>query len=50
MNLPFLSRQAADVKNLRATAAGLNDQDIPTARGQGEWTAPQVARVLERLA
>jgi Recombinase len=42
--------QAAGVKNLRAIAAGLNNQGIPTARGQGEWTATQVARVLERLA
>jgi hypothetical protein len=23
--------------------------DIPTARGDGEWTATQVARVLERI-
>jgi hypothetical protein len=29
---------------------GLNSQGIPTARGQGKWTATQVTRVLERLA
>jgi len=34
---------------LRAIAAGLNEQAIPTARGQGEWSAVQVMRVLERL-
>jgi len=30
-------------------AAGLNAQNIPTARGGDEWTATQVSRVLERL-
>jgi hypothetical protein len=28
---------------------GLNAQGIPTARGESEWTATQVMRVLERL-
>jgi hypothetical protein len=27
----------------------LNERGIPTARGEGEWTATQVMRVLERL-
>jgi hypothetical protein len=33
----------------RAIAEGLNAQGIPTARGEGEWSATQVMRVLERL-
>lgn len=41
--------QAAGATSLRAIAAGLNDQGIPTARGTGEWSAVQVQRVLERL-
>ncbi len=41
--------QAAGATSLRAIAAGLNEQGIPTARGQGTWSAVQVARVLERL-
>jgi DNA invertase Pin-like site-specific DNA recombinase len=41
--------QAAGATSLRAIADGLNAQNIPTARGQGEWSAVQVARVLERL-
>jgi DNA invertase Pin-like site-specific DNA recombinase len=41
--------QAAGATSLRAIAAGLNEKGIPTARGTGEWTATQVARVLERL-
>jgi hypothetical protein len=40
--------QAAGKTSLRAIAAGLNDQGIPTARG-GEWSSPQVMRILERL-
>jgi hypothetical protein len=39
----------AGATSLRAIAAGLNVQGIPTARGQGEWSAVQVARVLERI-
>jgi DNA invertase Pin-like site-specific DNA recombinase len=42
--------QAAGATSLRAIAAGLNKAGIPTARGDGEWSAVQVARVLERLA
>lgn len=41
--------QAAGATSLRAIAAGLNNQGIPTARGQGKWSAVQVARVLERI-
>ena len=40
--------QAAGKTSLRAIAAGLNDAGIPTARG-GEWSSPQVMRILERL-
>ena len=35
--------------SLRAIAEGLNAQGIPTSRGDGEWTATQVMRILERL-
>src|SRR5260370_234218 len=42
--------QAAGATSLRAIAAGLNEQNIPTTRGQGKWSAVQVARVLERLS
>jgi DNA invertase Pin-like site-specific DNA recombinase len=41
--------QAAGATSLRAIAAELNEREIPTARGEGEWTATQVARVLERI-
>jgi DNA invertase Pin-like site-specific DNA recombinase len=41
--------QASGVESLRAIAAGLNDQGIPTARGNGTWSATQVARVLGRI-
>jgi len=40
--------QAAGATSLRAIAAGLNAQGIPTARG-GRWSAVQVKRVLERI-
>ena len=40
--------QAAGKTSLRAIAAGLNEAGIPTARG-GEWSSPQVMRILERL-
>jgi hypothetical protein len=33
---------------LRAIAAGLNAQGIPTARGRGQWSATQVMNVLKR--
>ena len=35
--------QAAGKTSLRAIAEGLNAQDIPTARGEGEWTATRDA-------
>ena len=41
--------QAAGATSLRAIAAGLNAQGIPTPRGAGTWSAVQVARVLERI-
>ena len=41
--------QAAGAISLRAIAAALNERGIPTARGQGGWSAVQVARVLERI-
>jgi DNA invertase Pin-like site-specific DNA recombinase len=41
--------QADGATSLRAIAAGLNARGIPTSTGAGEWQAPQVARVLERL-
>jgi DNA invertase Pin-like site-specific DNA recombinase len=41
--------QAAGATSLRAIAYGLNAQGIPTARGQGTWSAIQVARVLDRI-
>jgi DNA invertase Pin-like site-specific DNA recombinase len=41
--------QRAGATSLRAIAAKLNEQNIPTARGAGEWSAVQVMRVLERL-
>ena len=42
--------KAAGRTSLRAIAVGLNAQGIPTARGNGEWTASQVARMLERTS
>jgi DNA invertase Pin-like site-specific DNA recombinase len=41
--------QAAGAESLRAIAEGLNDAGIPTARGQGKWSAIQVQRTLARL-
>ena len=41
--------QASGAASLRALADGLNARKIPTARGDGEWSATQVMRVLERL-
>jgi DNA invertase Pin-like site-specific DNA recombinase len=41
--------QAAGAESLRAIARGLNDAGIPTPRGQGEWSAVQVQRVLGRM-
>jgi DNA invertase Pin-like site-specific DNA recombinase len=41
--------RAAGATSLRAIADGLNAQAIPTARGNGQWSAVQVARVLDRI-
>jgi DNA invertase Pin-like site-specific DNA recombinase len=41
--------QAAGATSLRAIAEGLNGKGIPTARGFSEWSAVQVARVLNRI-
>ena len=41
--------RASGAASLRAIADGLNARKIPTARGNGEWSAVQVQRVLERL-
>jgi DNA invertase Pin-like site-specific DNA recombinase len=41
--------QASGAASLRAIAAGLNERSVPTARG-GEWSATQVARLLEDIA
>jgi DNA invertase Pin-like site-specific DNA recombinase len=42
--------QASGATSLRAIAAKLNELRIPTSRGEGEWSANQVKRVLDRLA
>ena len=41
--------RAGGRKSLRAIADGLNEQGIPTARGQGRWSAVQVSRLLARI-
>jgi hypothetical protein len=46
---PIAELQADGATSLRQIAAGLNATDIPTARGEGAWTAPQVKRVLKQL-
>ena len=47
---PVLDKLKANgVTSLRAIASALNNRGIKTARG-GEWSAMQVARVLDRLA
>lgn len=40
--------QGRGLKSLRAIAAALNDAGIPTARGNGTWSAVQVRRVMKR--
>jgi len=43
--------QAAGATSLRDIAAAVLDaRGIPTARGRGEWSAVQVARVLDRCS
>jgi hypothetical protein len=44
----FAELRASGAESLRAIAAGLNARGIPTARGAGQWSAVQVARVIER--
>jgi hypothetical protein len=41
--------QASGVTTLRAIAAKLSARGIPTPRGQGQWQAAQVWRVLARM-
>jgi DNA invertase Pin-like site-specific DNA recombinase len=41
--------QAGGAESLRAIADGLNEAGIPTARGQGKWSAVQVQRTLTRI-
>jgi DNA invertase Pin-like site-specific DNA recombinase len=41
--------QATGVTKLSHIAAALNERGIPTSRGEGEWTATQVDRVLDRM-
>ena len=41
--------QEAGATSLKAIADGLNARRIPTARGAGEWSPMQVARVVARL-
>lgn len=37
------------ITSLRGIAAALNERGIPTARGEGKWSAVQVARTLARV-
>ena len=46
---PNLNASIEHFVPVRAIAAGLNEQGIPSARGGG-WSSPQVMRMLERLA
>lgn len=46
--LPAIAKlQASGAASLRQIAAGLNAMEIPTPRGQGEWSAVQVQRILK---
>ena len=36
------------IASLRGIAAALNDRGVPTARGEGKWSAVQVGRTLAR--
>jgi hypothetical protein len=46
--LPSIAEiQAAGCTSMRGIAAALNDRMIPTARGNGRWTAVQVGRILQ---
>lgn len=47
---PIISElRAAGLTSLSELAKALTERRIPTARGKTEWTAVQVARVLERV-
>lgn len=47
---PIIAKlQAGGAMSLQAIADGLNDANIPTARGDGRWRPVQVMRVLQRL-
>jgi hypothetical protein len=41
--------QERGFRSLQGIAAGLNQAGVPTARGDGKWSAVQVDRVLKRL-
>ena len=41
--------RAAGAASLRALAEGLNARGVPTTRGDGRWSAGQVARVVPRV-
>ena len=45
--LIIVNIQAAGASSLRRIAAGLNDLEIPTPSGVGEWAAVQVRRLLQ---
>jgi recombinase len=46
---PTIKKLRARGATLRAIAAALNERNIPTASGRGQWQPVQVARVLARL-
>lgn len=46
--LPVIEKlQSSGIRSLRQIAAGLDAAEIPTPRGQGEWSAVQVQRILK---
>jgi len=42
--------QASGATSLRAIAAELNSRRVPTPRGDGEWSAVQVSRTIDRIS
>jgi len=46
---PIIKELQAGKVTLRELAKGLNDAGIPTPREEGEWSAKQVQRVLNRF-
>jgi len=46
--LIFNRRSRAHGRLVLGHHSGLNARGIPTARGEGQWSAVQVARVMER--